>query len=54
MAEMKCLRTMCGVTSMDSVRNEVVREKVGVPEKLSRRVDRKVLEVVWACRANGE
>ena len=43
-AEMKCLRNMCGVTRMDRVRNEVVRERVGVPEKLSERVDRKVLK----------
>ena len=28
----------------DRVRNEVVRERVGVPEKLSGRVDRKVLK----------
>ena len=41
---MKCLRSMCGVTRMDRVRNEVVRERVGVPEKLSKRVDRKVLK----------
>merc|ERR1712074_215730 len=40
----KCLRSMCGVTRMDRVRNEVVRERVGVPEKLSGRVDRKVLK----------
>ena len=43
-AEMKCLRSMCGVTRMDRVRNEVVRGRVGVPEKLSGRVDRKVLK----------
>ena len=43
-AEMKCLRSMCGVTRMDRVRNEVVRERVGVSEKLSKRVDRKVLK----------
>jgi len=29
---------MCGVTRMDRVRNEVLRERVGVPEKLSGRV----------------
>ena len=43
-AEMKCLRSICGVTRMDRVRNEVVRERVGVSEKLSKRVDRKVLK----------
>ena len=34
-AEMKCRKNMCGVTRMDRVRNEVVRERLGVPEKLS-------------------
>ena len=43
-AEMKCLRSMCGVTRMDRIRNEVVRDRVGVPERLSKRVDRKVLK----------
>ena len=37
---MKCLRSMCGVTRMDRVRNKVVRERVGVREKMSKRVDR--------------
>ena len=41
-AEMKCLRTMCGVKRMDRVRNEAVRVRVGVPEKMSKRVGRKV------------
>ena len=35
---------MCGDMRMDRVRNEVVRERVGVPEKLSGRVDWKVLK----------
>ena len=43
-AEMNCLRSMCGVTRWDRWRNEVVRERVGVPESMSRRVDRKVLK----------
>ena len=43
-AEVKCLRSMCGDMRMDRVRNEVVRERVGVPEKLSGRVDWKVLK----------
>ena len=38
--EMKCLRSMVGVTRMDRVRNEVVRERTGVGEALSSRVDR--------------
>ena len=43
-SEMKCLRSMCRVTKMDRVRNEVVRERVGVTESLSKRVDRKVFK----------
>ena len=35
---------MCGVTMWDRLRNEEVRERVGVPEKMSNRVDRKVLK----------
>ena len=42
--EMRCLRSMCGVTRLDRLRNEVVRKRVGVDEKLSERVDRKVLK----------
>ena len=43
-SEMKCLRSICGVSRLDRLRNDVVRERVGVPEKLSNRVDRKVLK----------
>ena len=43
-AAMKCLRSMCRVTRMDSVRNEVVRKRVSVTVKLSKRVDKKVLK----------
>ena len=35
---------MCGVTRWDRWRNEVVRERVDVPESLSRRVDRNMLK----------
>ena len=28
--EMKCLRSMCGVSRWDRIRNEVVRERTGV------------------------
>ena len=48
-AEMRCLRSMCGVTRWDRLRNGEVREGVGLPENMSNRVDRKVLKVVWAC-----
>ena len=39
--EMKCQRSMCGVSRMDSVRDEVVRRRGGLTEKLSDRVDKK-------------
>ena len=32
-AEMNCLRSMFGVTRWDRWRNEVVRERVGVPKQ---------------------
>ena len=43
-AEKNSLRSMCGVTRLDKWRSEVVRERVGAPEPLSKRVDRKVLK----------
>ena len=43
-SEMQCLRSMCGVTRWNRMRNVVVRERVGVTEKMSKRVDRKVLK----------
>ena len=53
--EMRCLRSMCGMTRMDRLRNEVVRERLGVEEKLSERVDRKVLKWYWHVeRMSGE
>ena len=41
--EMKCLRSMCGVTRLDRLRNEEVRERTGVRKKLAERVDTNVL-----------
>ena len=41
--EMKCLRKMCGVTVMDRIRNEVIREEVGVIRDLVGRVENCVL-----------
>ena len=43
-AEMKCLRSICGVTRMNRWSNVRVRRRVGVHEELSGRVDRKVLK----------
>ena len=36
--EMKCLRSMTGVSRLDRVRNEVVRATAGVSRKLAARV----------------
>ena len=41
--EMKCLRSMCGVTKLDKIRNEEVRERTGVRNELAVRVDKNVL-----------
>ena len=41
--EMKCLRKMCGVTVMDRIRNEVIREEVGVMRDLAGRAESCVL-----------
>ena len=41
--EMKCLRSMTGVSRLDRVRNEVVRAGTGVRRELAARVDMNVL-----------
>ena len=41
--EMKCLRSMTGVSRLDRVRNEVVRAKTRVRRELAARVDVNVL-----------
>ena len=41
--EMRCLRSMAGVSRMDRVRNEVVRQRTDVNGTLANRVDRSVL-----------
>ena len=43
MFEMKCLRSMSGVSQLDMVGNEVVRARMGVSRKLAARVDMNVL-----------
>ena len=44
--EMKCLRSMTGVSRLDRVRNEVVRARTGVRRELAARVDVNVLRWV--------
>ena len=50
--EIKCLRSMCAVTRMDSIRNLEIKRRVGVQNKLSERVEY-CAEVVWTCKKNG-
>ena len=41
--EMKCLRSLVGVSRMDRVRNEGVRRKAGIERELVSRADQRVL-----------
>ena len=41
--EMKCLRSLVGVSRMDRVRNEVVRMRAGIEMELASRADQRVL-----------
>ena len=41
--EMKCLRSLAGVSRMDRVRNEEVRRRAGIERELASRVDQTVL-----------
>ena len=41
--EMKCLRSLVGVSRMDRVRNEEVRRRGGIKRELASRADQRVL-----------
>ena len=41
--EMKCLRSLVGMSRMDRVRNEEVHRRVGIGKELVSRVDQRVL-----------
>ena len=41
--EMKCLRSLVGVSRMDRVRNEEVRRRAGIKRELVSRADQRVL-----------
>ena len=53
--EMKCLRSLVGVSRMDRVRNEEVRRRAGIERELASRADHRSesIEMVWACGKNG-
>ena len=40
--EMKCLRSLVGVSRMDRVRNEKVRRRAGIERELTSRADQRV------------
>ena len=41
--EMKCLRSLVGVSRMDRVKNEEVHRRAGIERELARRADQRVL-----------
>ena len=41
--EMKCFRSLIGVSRMDRVRNEEVRRRAGIERELASRADQRVL-----------
>ena len=41
--EMKCLRSLVGVSRMDRIRNEELRRRAGIGRELASRVDQRVL-----------
>ena len=43
--EMKCLRSLVGVSPMDRVRNEEVRRRAGIERKFASRADQRVLRL---------
>ena len=43
-SEMKCLRSLVGVSRMDRVKNEEVRRRAGIERELASRADQRVLD----------
>ena len=41
--EMKCLRSLVGVSRLDRVRNEEVRRRAGIERELASRADQRML-----------
>ena len=42
--EMKCLKSLAGVSRMDRVRNEEVRTRTGIERELASRADQRVID----------
>ena len=51
--EMKCLRSLVGVSRMDRVRNEEVRRRAGIEWELASRADQRVLRWFGHVEKNG-
>ena len=51
--EMKCLRSLVGVSRMDRVGNEDVRMRAGIERELGSRAAYRVLRVVRPCGKTG-
>ena len=45
--EMKCLRSLVGVSRMERVENEEVRRRAGIEKELVSRADQRVLRWFW-------
>ena len=52
--EMKCLRSLVGVSRMDRVRNEEVRRRAGIERELASRADQRVLRRLGHVERIGE
>ena len=52
--EMKCVKSLVGVSRMDRVRNEEVRRKAGIERELASRTDQRVLRWFGHVERMGE
>ena len=52
--EMRCLRSMCGVTKYDRIRNERIRERTGVQMRLGERAEQAILRWYGHVKRMGE
>ena len=52
--ELKCLRSLVGVSLMDRTRNKEVQRRTGIEKELASRVDQRVLRFVWTCGKKDE